>query len=231
MNSLSTLTGSHQRTYQSIFQHPLSHNLAWHDVHALFRHLGEVAEEPNGNLKVTCNTQTLVLHPARTKDVEPDHIVSLRHFLEKSETKSPTSPESESHWLLVIDHHQARIFRSEMAGALPERIVPHHSEEFPPAARDSKAFSRGQEKPSPNTFFPPVAKALQGAGQILVFGTGTGKSSEMVQFVAWLKLHHADIAKRIIGALVVDEHHLTEGELLAKARGFYTALGTPVVAA
>jgi hypothetical protein len=66
-----------------------------------------------------------------------------------------------------------------------------------------------------------VAQALQAAEQILILGTGTGTSSEMDQFVAWLKLHHPGLAKRIIGSLVVDEHHLTEGQLLAKAREFY----------
>src|SRR5947208_1668371 len=45
MNSTAPLTGSHRRTYDTIFQHPASHNLAWHDVHALFRHLGKVVTE------------------------------------------------------------------------------------------------------------------------------------------------------------------------------------------
>jgi hypothetical protein len=40
-------------------------------------------------------------------------------------------------------------------------------------------------------------------------------------FMVWLKLHHPEMAKRIIGSLVVDEHHRTEGQLLAKAREFY----------
>ncbi len=229
MNSSSTtLTGSHLRTYRTIFQHPVSHNLAWHDVHSLFRHVGDVVEEPNGNLKVTRNGQTLVLRPARTKDVaETEQLMSLRHFLERSETTSPPSHDGESHWLLVIDHHEARIFRTEMSGSLPERIVPHKPDTSPGAAPESKDFSRGQEKPNPNTFFPPVAKALHGAGQILIFGSGSGKSSEMHQFTTWLKLHHADLAKRIIGSLVVDEHHLTENQLLAKAREFYAHTATP----
>ena len=58
-------------------------------------------------------------------------------------------------------------------------------------------------------------------GRMLILGTGTGTSSEMDQFVAWLKLHHPDLAKRIIGSLVVDEHRLTDGQLLAKAGEFY----------
>ena len=88
-------------------------------------------------------------------------------------------------------------------------------------ANDAQDFSRGKDKPDPNSFFKPVASVLKAGGKILIFGTGTGSSSEMEQFVAWLKLHHPDQARQIIGSLVVDEHHLTEDQLLAKARDFY----------
>jgi hypothetical protein len=222
MNSTASLTGSHLRAYQAIFQHPVSHNLGWHDVHALLRQLCQVEDEPNGNLKVTRNGQVLVLLAPRTKDVaETEELMALRHFLERSETAPPEPKEKETHWLLVIDHHEARIFRSEMHGALPEQILPHEPDDYFRHAPNSKEFSRGQEKPDPNSFFVPVAKALQVTGQILIFGTGTGMSSEMDQFMAWVKQHHPEVAKRIIGSLVVDEHHLTVGQLLAKAREFY----------
>ena len=48
MNSSAALTGSHLRTYTTIFQHPVSHNLEWHDVYALLRQLGHVDETSNG---------------------------------------------------------------------------------------------------------------------------------------------------------------------------------------
>ena len=221
------LTGSHLRTYQAIFQHPISRNLGWHDVHALFRQLGEVNEEANGNLKVTRNGQTLVLHPPRTKDVsEKDEIMSLRHFLERSEAIPPAANDAETHWLLVIDHREARIFRSEMRGTVPQQILPHEPDDYFRHAYNSKDFSRGKEKPDPNSFFDPIAQALQAAGQILVFGTGTGMSSEMEQFVAWTKTHHPEVARRIIGSLTVDESHLTQDQLLAKAREFYANAST-----
>ncbi len=229
MNSNTTpLTGTHLRTYQTIFRHPVAHNLGWHDVHALFRQLGRVTEEPNGNLKVTRNGQVLVLHPPRTKDVaETDELMDLRRFLERSETPAPAAAnEAEAHWLLVINHHEARIFRSEMHGAVPQRILPHEPEDYFRHAPHSKDFSRGQEKPEPNSFFEPVFKALHSGGPILIFGSGTGTSSEMEQFVAWAKLRHPQFAGRIVGALVIDEHHVTEGQLLAKAREFYAHVRT-----
>jgi len=228
MKTSTPLTGSHQRTFDRIFQHPISHNLEWRDVHALLGEMGDVAKEHNGSLKVTRNGQTLVLHPTSKKDVaEMDEVMALRHFLERSETASPQIIENETPWLLVIDHHEARIFRSEMDGPTPQRILPYQPENYFRHAHNSKTTSRGQEKPDPNTFFEPVAKVLQAVGPILVFGTGTGTSSEMEQFIAWLKHHHPEVAKRVIGSLVVDEHHLTEGQLLAKAKDFYANAYAP----
>jgi hypothetical protein len=219
MNSIPTLKGSHLRTYNTIFQHPISHNLDWREVHSLFKHLGEIEDQPNGNLKVTRNGQTLVLHRPNTKDVaDADEVMSLRHFLEKSDRLPPGADEKDGQWLLLIDHHQARIFRSVIHGGPPHRILP---EEYFRHTRDSGNVSRGKEKPDPNSFFKPVADALHATGQILIFGTGTGTSNEMDQFTEWLKMHHPELAARVVGSLVVDEQHLTDDQLLAKAREFY----------
>ena len=224
MNSIPSLAGSHLRTYQTIFQHPASHNLAWREVHALFRHIAQVEDEPNGNLKVTRNGQTLVLHPPRTKDVaETDELMALRHFLERSEAAPSGTTENETDWLVVIDHQEARIYRSASPGSIPQQIRPHVAEDFFRPAHNSKDFSRGKEKPDPNSFFEPVAGVLNSAGKILIFGTGTGTSSEMDQFAAWLKPHRPELARRVIGSVVIDEHHLTEAQLLAKAREFYAS--------
>lgn len=228
MNSTSPLTGSHLRTYDRIFQHPVSHNLGWNDVYALFRVLGQVDEEPNGNMKIRRAGQEMSLRPHGTKDVaETEELMELRHFLERTETKEPVSSGEEGHFLLVIDHHVARLYRSEIHGSVPEKILPHKPEDYFRHAHNSRDFSRGQEKPDPNSFFEPVALALKGARQVLVFGTGTGTSSEMEQFIAWARVHHADLAGRIIGSLVIDENHLSEGQLLSKAREFYSSARIP----
>jgi len=222
MNPSPPLTGSFRRTYKTIFQHPISHNLEWRSVYGLLEKLGQLTEEPNGNMTATRNGQTLVLNPPRTKDVaEEDEVMALRHFIEQSEPKPEESGRKEAHFLLVINHHEARIFRSEMQGVLPQQILPHEPDDYFRHAQNSKDFSKGKEKPDPNSFFEPVAKALQTADQILVFGAGTGMSSEMDQFVTWLHHNHPEAAKRIIGSVVIDEHHLTEDQLLAKAREFY----------
>ena len=138
-----------------------------------------------------------------------------------SVSTTPDTTGGSQHWLVVIDHHEARLFRSELHGAVPQIIMPHEPDEFFRHAQNSQNLSRGKERPDPNSFFVPVAKALQASGPILIFGTGKGHSSEMEQFVVWAKHHHPELAKRIIGSVVVDENHLTVDQLLATAREFY----------
>jgi hypothetical protein len=50
----------------------------------------------------------------------------------------------------------------------------------------------------------------------------------MEQFVSWLARHNPALAGQVIGSLVVDQHHLTEPELLAKAQDFYVK-ATPLI--
>ncbi len=226
MNSATLLTGSHLRTYHTIFQHPVSHNLGWHDVHALFRHLGEVVEEPNGNLKVTRHGQVLVLHAPRTKDVaDTSELMALRHFLERSEKAKPVEKTNVAQWLVIIDHHAARIYRSVATGSVPQQIRPHASADFDRPSFQARSTAKEKEPLQALRFFEPVAAVLNGAGAILIFGSGTGASSEMDLFTAWLKERRPEVAKRIIGSAIIDEHHLTEAQVLAHAREIYANPG------
>jgi hypothetical protein len=98
MKTTIPLSGPHQRTFDRIFQHPISHNLEWRDVHALFGEIAHVTKEHNGSLKVTRHGQTLVLHPTSNKDVtEMDEVMELRHFLERSEPAAEKPAENLSH--------------------------------------------------------------------------------------------------------------------------------------
>jgi len=220
MNSTSKLTGSLLRTYNTIFEKPDSHDVGWREIHTLFRKLGQVVEETDGDLKVTRHGQIMVLHPPRAKDAyKKDEILALRHFLERSESPPPEINGRDPHMLLVIDHHEARLFCSEVNGGIPHQILPYEPGGYFWHTRKPKNSSKGVKAPNLNDFFKHIAEALQAAGQILIFGTGT--SREMDQFMAWLNLNQPDVAGRIIGSMVVKVDLLVEGRLLEKAREFY----------
>ncbi len=220
----SQLTGAHQKTYQRMFEHPISHNLQWREVWSMFNAMpdAEAIEDDKGNLKVTRNGQSLILHRPHGKDLTDEkELMQVRHFLEKSGNSIPSPAEAGTHLLVVIDHREARIYRTELNGAVPQKIVPYDPFGYGRDLHYNQDDANGQRKPEQRSFYEAVAKTLQGARQILMFGTGTGSSSAMEQLLANLKKHHHEVADRVIGSIAVDEHHLTEAQLLAKARELF----------
>ena len=125
------------------------------------------------------------------------------------------------HLLVVIDHQEARVFRTEVNGAVPERIAPYDPHGYGKHLHSAHEWTDGKRQPERKSFYEAIAKTLQGAEQVLLFGSGTGRSSAMEMLIADLKDHHSDLAEKIVGSVVIDAHHTSENQLLAKAREFY----------
>jgi hypothetical protein len=184
---------------------------------------GVSQEEHEGTLKVTGNGRNLVLHcPQGNHVTDVQELMDLRHFLQGACGSSP-QPVAHvgAHLLVVIDHRMARIYKSELHGSMPERLIPYDRGGFDRHLHYVEENGSGQRKPEQKTFYEAVARTLQGAQEILLFGSGTGASSAMEHLLAALRRDHHDLADRVVGSIVVDEHHLTEDQLLAMARDFY----------
>jgi len=217
-----TLSKHHQQTYDAIFQHPMAHSLHRRDVTSMLGALADVTDEANGNLKATRNGQTLVLHASRDKNVAAmDELKLIRDFLTRSQTPVTDSPAGAEHFLVVMDHREARIFRTELHGTTPHRIVAVDPQGYGRHLRHVEDDASGQRMPENKSFYEAIVTALHPATEILLFGSGTGASSAMEHLLASLQAHHADIAKRVIGSVTLDIQHLSEDQLLATARDFY----------
>jgi hypothetical protein len=222
-----TLNHAHQATYEAILRHPSAHNLQWRDVRSMLGALAEVVDGPNGKVKATRNGKTITLHPDHQKDIATEgQLRDLRAFLETTGEGLTSSVAGGVNLLVVIDHRQACVYKTELRGSVPERIVPYDPDNDGRYLHHTENDSSGQRRPEQKGYYEAIARSLQGAEQILVFGGGTGASSAMEQLLSELALHHKDIAARIVGSVVVDEHHLTEDQLLAKAREFYAQAAT-----
>jgi hypothetical protein len=219
------LNGRHKHTYEAIFRHPVAHNLEWHDVRSLLDSLAEVVEGHNGTLQVTRNGQMVTLHTPKHKDVATvKDLLAIRRFLEQSgETAIPSTVASGTHLLVVIDHHEAKIYRTELHGAVPQKLVPYDPHGFGRHLHSQAEETDGKRRPERKSFYEAIAATLRGAEQILIFGSGTGESNAMEQLLADLKHNHHDVATHVVGSIVVDEHHQTEDQLLAQAREFFAA--------
>jgi hypothetical protein len=214
MITLAQLTGAHRRTYRKIFHQPISTGVRRKAVRSLMEALGEVADSDGDNLEITRNGHVLVLLSlGENKTESPDELVALQHFLQRSEAPLHASNGREAHLLLVIGHHEARVFRAEIYGGFPQQILPHRAHHtFRIADSDFESLSTDGERCDGGLYFEPIAQALCATGKILIFGD---------RFIGWLKRAHPDLAERIIGSMVLDEDQVNSGLLLAKAREFY----------
>jgi hypothetical protein len=75
------LTSHHRNTVSKIFQHPVSHNIEWHDVLSLLSAIGSVARHRDNKVAVTVGSETRFLDVPEHKDLDVDSIVILRRLL------------------------------------------------------------------------------------------------------------------------------------------------------
>ena len=223
----SGLNGRHRHTYEAIFRHPAAHNLEWHDVRSLLDALADVVEGHNGSLQVTRNGHLVTLHAPKHKDVAAvEDLLAIRRFLEQSGESAVSPPAAPAaHLLVVIDHHEAKVYRAVLHGAVPQQIVPYDPHGHGRHLRSRNEETDGKRRPERKSFYEAVAATLRGADQIVLFGSGTGESSAMEELLAELRHNHHDVAEHVIGTAVIDAHHLTEGQLLAQAREVFASMG------
>ncbi|WP_254509002.1 hypothetical protein [Anatilimnocola floriformis] len=214
-----------RHTYEAIFRHPAAHNLQWRDVKSLLEVVAEVSEGHNGSLHLARNGHSIILNAPKHKDVATvEDLLAIRRFLEQlGDDKAPPPTAPGTQLLVVIEHREAKVYRTESHGAVPQQLVPYDPHGFGRHLRYNSEAGNGKRRPELKSFYEAIAATLRGAEQILIFGSGTGESSAMEQLLTELKDNHRDIAAHVVGSLVINAHHVTDDHLLAQAREFFAS--------
>ena len=71
----------HRATLAKIFNHPVGHNIQWHDVLSLLQSVAAVTEEADGRYTVTLGSETETFDAPRHHDVSEQQVVDLRRML------------------------------------------------------------------------------------------------------------------------------------------------------
>jgi hypothetical protein len=66
---------------EKIFNHPVSHNIQWHDVLSLLERLGAVTEEHEDRCTVTLGSETQTFDAPRGHDIDEQQVVDLRRMV------------------------------------------------------------------------------------------------------------------------------------------------------
>ena len=75
------LDGHHRATVEKIFNHPVSHNIQWHDVLSLLQAVATVTEERAGRYTVTLGPETETFDAPRHHDIDEQQVIDLRRML------------------------------------------------------------------------------------------------------------------------------------------------------
>ena len=78
------LTHHHRVTLERVFQHPMSHNLDWHDVLSLLESVGDVEQRHDDRFHVTIGSASATLTRHSRKDLDADTLVEVRRLLHDS---------------------------------------------------------------------------------------------------------------------------------------------------
>jgi hypothetical protein len=217
------LSTAHRHTYQALFAHPISRNLAWRDVHSLVLAITGVAAQPDGRIVATRFGHSITLHPDRSTPMSStQEIIAVRHFLQDKPLEAAASVEL-GRLLVVVDHRHASIYTTTNSGSVPVVVIPEDTGGNSRHLHNVDNLANGQRKPEVKRFYQAIIKQLESAHSILIFGSSTGQASAMVHLMADLKANHPRISARVIGHEVLDQQHLTEDQLLAAAREFYAS--------
>ena len=116
------------------------------------------------------------------------------------------------HAAVWIDHHEARVFifgpDAEVEKTL--KVASHHVHHEKKGERSTGKVDHATEQ-----FFHSVAKALEGAGEILVLGPGSAK----LAFFRHVHAHDRALEPKIVGVETVD--HPTDGQLVAHVKAYF----------
>lgn len=218
------LDHKHELLLESLLAGSLPRNLHWGDVVELVGKLGEI--EPHGGVEFAfvIGSQRGFFKRPSAGSVEVSEVSRLRRFLREAGIGvTADKPVHPTRAVVAIDHHLARIYR-DLDGNRPQSedgVRPYDPHGFHRHLIHRKeAHYRGERVPEESSFYEEIARDLVPAGEIVIIGHGSGKSSALDVLVDYLKKHHVEIYQRVIATEIVDLSALSDPEIEAKARHY-----------
>ncbi|WP_375456598.1 hypothetical protein [uncultured Methylobacterium sp.] len=196
---------------------------------AFIGRVGSAEEKRDDKWGFTLAGRTATFLRPRDKDMDPREVERLRNLMEEAglsahstEMMLPSRVAAESDALMVVDHHEARIYRLDpetFGGATVATLRPYNPQgHIHHLAHKEAGNFRGQRVPEDVGFYEGIIMTVRDAPRIAIVGHGTGKSSAMSVLSRRLNEHHADTGKRVVATTNVDLSAATDGQVLALGR-------------
>ncbi len=233
-----TLSKASLKTIEALYRHPLTHNLGWSDVVALFERLGSVAHKHHHEVNFAIGGEHHRVQKPHQKELTAAEVMQFRHML----TRAGWAPQAASpspglvadtvartaavdsgppDLLAVVDHHEARLYHldiqsTDLIDTVIEPHDPHHVLHH--LSHKDHAREHGQRSPEDDDFYERIAQAIASGGRIVVVGHGKGHSNAAHHLMEFLQSRHPVIAKRLVCEVAADLSGLTAPQLVEIGR-------------
>jgi hypothetical protein len=207
---------------QSLLHGKLPRSLHWSDAVDLVGHLGRVEAHGGDEFAFVVGTHRELFKRPRTPELGVEEVSRLRKFLKESASESTTVERAQARrMVVVIDHHSAHVYSDLGENRLKQEASiepydPHHFHHH--LIHRKEAHYEGDRVPEEMSFYAEVAAALEAANEIVLIGSGTGKSSAVAVLGEYLQKHHSGIFQRVKATEMLDLSALTEPEIEATAK-------------
>jgi hypothetical protein len=212
--------------HQSLLHGKLPRSLHWSDAVELIGHLGQVEAQGGDDFAFVVGKQRELFKRPHTSELGVEEVSRLRKLLKEAGPEpASVEPAQPGRMVVVIDHHAAHVFRDVGENRPKEEVSiepydPHHFHHH--LVHRKQAHYQGDRVPEETSFYEEVAKALAAANEIVLIGSGTGKSSAVAVLTEYLQKHHHNIAERVKATEIADLSALTAPEIEAIAKRHLT---------
>jgi hypothetical protein len=217
-------SGSGRETYDAVFEHPDRLDLDRGDVQAMLRTFADVAHGRDGRSTFTRNGEVLVLRDGRGGQThDSKELMEIRHFLQRAGAMTIGAVALGAHLMVVIDDCGARVYEVRLRGTVPAGLASYDPHGFAGHLRSAADDTTGRRcEPDCKSFYEALAKTLRGAEQVVIaIGTAPGARGAVNHLFAELRLHHRQLAERVLGTFSIDSPNPSHEQLLESARDFY----------
>jgi len=236
-----TLSKTSRGTIEALYEHPLSHNLEWSAVVALFEKLGTVDHKSHNEIAFGLGSEHHRVHKPHGKDLTTTDVMAFRHMLTRAGW-NPETPTSKAKagtsdavaaaalqpfdLLVVMDQREARLYHLDVRSAdLVDHVIrpydPHHLLHH--VSHNDQAHEQRQRTPENHAFYESIAQAVSSARAIVLIGHGTGRSNAAHHMIEFLQQRHPAMASRVLCEVVADLSSLSAPQLLDLGRRALTA--------
>lgn len=226
------MTFHHQDTLESIYAHPLRHNIRWEHLVGLWHELGgEInhLDQQRFRLRLPDGSETWMHHTVGRQHavLQADDVLRVRHLLQAAgispeqpiAAPAPARGDQGRRLVIRLDHRGADLYWLEGDAIEHATLHPHGS-----WAGDQNLSHRhdrdvaGQRAPTDHAYLARLCDSMASADTVLLLGHGHGEANLMQILREYVGRHRPDLLERIGACELVDDSALSEGQLLAHAR-------------